>query len=37
MVIHNYVRVTDRKGREVVKRRRPLEDGGEDCRRAECG
>ncbi|WP_157383376.1 IS1182 family transposase [Nonomuraea coxensis] len=29
MLIQNYVRVTDRKGREVVKRRRPLEDGGE--------
>ncbi|MFI7136181.1 IS1182 family transposase [Nonomuraea sp. NPDC050153] len=29
MLIQNYVRVTDRKGREVVQRRRPLEDGGE--------
>ncbi|MFI7615859.1 transposase [Nonomuraea terrae] len=29
MLIQNYVRVTDRKGREVVKRQRPLEDGGE--------
>ncbi|MGP3912996.1 transposase [Nonomuraea sp. 10N515B] len=29
MLIQNYVRVIDRKGREVVKRRRPLEDGGE--------
>jgi transposase len=29
MLIQNYVRTTGRKGREVVKRRRPLEDGGE--------
>ncbi|MEU4233665.1 IS1182 family transposase [Nonomuraea sp. NPDC026600] len=29
MLIQNYVRVTDRKGREVVQRRRPLKDGGE--------
>jgi hypothetical protein len=29
MLIQNYVRVTDHKGREVVQRRRPLEDGGE--------
>ncbi len=29
MLIQNYVRTTDKTGREVVKRRRPLEDGGE--------
>ncbi|WP_433425902.1 IS1182 family transposase [Microtetraspora malaysiensis] len=29
MLIQNYVRITGRGGREVVKRRRPLEDGGE--------
>jgi transposase len=29
MLIQNYVRTTDKSGREVVKRRRPLEDGGE--------
>lgn len=29
MLIQNYVRVTDRRGREVVQRRRPLEDRGE--------
>jgi transposase len=29
MLIQNYVRTIDRSGREVVKRRRPLDDGGE--------
>ncbi|MEV4565137.1 hypothetical protein AB0K12_15335 [Nonomuraea sp. NPDC049419] len=29
MLIHNYVRVTDGKGREVIKRRESLEAGGE--------
>ncbi|WP_327043812.1 IS1182 family transposase [Microbispora sp. NBC_01189] len=29
MLIQNYVRTTDNSGREVVKRRRPLDDGGE--------
>jgi IS5 family transposase len=29
MLIQNYTRTTDKRGREVVKRRRPLDDGGE--------
>ncbi|MFC7584592.1 hypothetical protein ACFQYP_13255 [Nonomuraea antimicrobica] len=37
MLIQHYVRTTDRRGRQVIKRRRDLTQGGEDSRRADTG
>jgi hypothetical protein len=37
MLVQNYMRTTDKQGREVVVRRRPLEEGGQGLRRTDGG